>query len=91
VELPVTPGVEDLYLASPLYTSEGARVPARENLKETWVRPVIFGYAIGQRWELPTGTQIFSNMPWTAEKIGPAWRFGFHSIPAETPYSIYSR
>jgi hypothetical protein len=91
VELPATPGVEDLYLASPLYTPEGARVPVRENLTETWVRPVIFGYAIGQRWEAPSGTQIFSNMPWTAEKVGPAWRFGFHSIPAETPYSIYAR
>jgi hypothetical protein len=91
VELPKTPGVEDLYLASPLYTPEGARVPARESLTETWVRPVIFGYAIGQRWETPSGTQIFSNMPWTAEKIGPLLRFGFYAIPAETPYAIYAR
>lgn len=90
-ELPVTAGVEDVYLATPLRTSEGALVPARETLKETWVRPVLFGYAIGQHTERPSRTQVFTNVPWTAEKIGPAWQFGFHSIPVASFYSIYVR
>jgi hypothetical protein len=34
VELPATPGVEDLYLGYLLYTPEGTTVPARENLRE---------------------------------------------------------
>jgi hypothetical protein len=90
VKEPIKPGIENLYLSPYIRTSSGTRVPSREDLTETWVRPVLFGFAVGQTRDATSRTQVFANSPWTAEPVGPWWQFGIQSVPYPTDYSIYS-
>ncbi len=86
---PAEPGVEKLYLVPRLFGPNGQRLPAREDLTESRVRIVLFGFAIGQRWDFSTRTQVFTNEPWTAEKVGAPWQFGMQSMRVVKDYSLY--
>lgn len=86
-----TPGTEDLYLSEHLVDRSGGRVPAREVLSETWVRPVFFGLAVGQHPQTAHGPQVFTNAPWSVAKVGPVWRFGVDSVRTSTNCSVYAK
>jgi hypothetical protein len=66
-------------------------------IDETWIRPVLFGYAIGQT-VLDTGNgkrfttaQYFQNSSWRAERIAPWWAFGFASTPVKSGFYLYDK
>lgn len=93
---PETPGVQNLYLAPDYLDASGKLAyTAVEPVADTWIRPVVFGYAIGQT-TLDTGrrqmkAQVFGNQPWTAERVGPSWQFGWHEKPVDSGVRLYDK
>lgn len=88
------PGVESLLLTGELSDASGKPFSHIDEVSETWVRPVVFGRAIGQRRsdDLRLGAvQFFKNSPWTVERVGPSWRFGLESTPVTSSLLIYNR
>lgn len=90
---PEAAGTQRLYLSQTLASSdEQGReqlLPANRVLTETRVRPVLAGYAIGERWSRETRAQTFKNGPWTAEKVGFLWQFGMHSQEVSADFALY--
>ena len=97
INAPAAAGVESRLL-SVLYTdAQGRTIPPFKAVTEMWLRPVVFGYAIGQTTlEDSNGmrlhaAQAFTNAPWTAEKVAPWWHFGFQSSPVESGLYLYKK
>ena len=91
------PGVENLLLTEFATTASGEIVPVLRPVKETWIRPVLFGYAIGQTVLQDSqnlrlnNSQYFANVPWSAEQVGPWWRFGILSTPVDSGLYLYNK
>ncbi len=60
-------------------------------LRDLWTRPVVFGFAIGQRPEYDVRTQRFTNDSWTIERVGPLWRFGTVAVDRPNGFFLYDR
>lgn len=67
---------------------DGRLYPAEEVLLDEWTRPVVFGYAIGQR-AANSVPQDFSNAHWTAETVGPGWWIGRVTVREPSGFYIY--
>lgn len=64
--------------------SPGEPVQPYLALDDTWTRPVLFGWAIGQR---PASPWFFANGPWTLQQVGPPWQFS--SVAEQIPSGFY--
>jgi hypothetical protein len=89
VTMPRAQGVQNLYLSSKVYAPNGQPIPTNTDLTETRIRPVLFGWAVGERWDFSTRVQVFTNAPWTVERVGPLWQFGIASQQAPSVYALY--
>ena len=80
-------------LSEYLFTATGAHAPIYRTVDEEWIRPVLFGYAIGQtvsdgmRSSHVDTSQRFTNAPWSSRRVGPPWHFGF--ISSQVPSGLY--
>jgi 4-amino-4-deoxy-L-arabinose transferase-like glycosyltransferase len=74
-----------------LSRSDGVAVRPRQEVQETWYRPVLFGVALGQWSSLTADTQKFANGRWRAEKVGPLWRFGISAVQMPSEIAVYDR
>lgn len=90
-------GVQHFFLARTAFdqSKDGAPVPPVEPVTEEHVRPVAFGYAIGQDRlgdsQHLHSTQTFRNQRWIAERVGPIWHFGVHTSPIESGLFLYDK
>jgi hypothetical protein len=74
-----------------LSRSDGVAVRPRQELRETWYRPVLFGVALGQWSSSTADTQKFANSRWRAEKVGPLWWFGVSAVSMPSDIGLYDR
>jgi len=94
---PDAAGVENLFLAEIASTKSGATLAPLRPITDTWFRPVLFGYAVGetvpqnpQNLRLPD-SQYFTNAPWTVEWVGPWWRLGMQATSVESGLYLYNK
>lgn len=88
---PPTSGDNSVILVSGPPQDYPISIPYRYRSVDVRCRPVMFGYAVGQWPATPSATQIFRNAPWTAERVGPLWRFGFIQDRLPGKWAIFDR
>lgn len=92
---PTTAGIENLLLSGVLGDAAGNSVPPLKPVTDLWLRPVFFGYAIGQTslndLTRVTDAQFFTNAAWTVERIGPWWRFGMQATTIDSGLYLYNK
>ena len=79
------PGDASLLLS--LVPPPGAR--PRQILEATWLRPVLFGYAIALAPEDRVLMNEFRGAAWSSEQVGPIWSFGLQSTQVPSGYFLY--
>jgi hypothetical protein len=93
---PQAPGVENL-LVSTMYVSPAGQVPRHQSIPETWFRPVLFGWAVGEMFPEDSRArhlvmaQVFTNGPWTVQRVGPWWSFGIHASSIDSGLYLFDR
>lgn len=75
-----------LLMSFELGNPQGERLSADEDLLEDRIRPVFFGYALGQ---VPPSQHLFANGDWEAERVGPWWRIGWDISRQHSTMALY--
>jgi 4-amino-4-deoxy-L-arabinose transferase-like glycosyltransferase len=69
-------GAPDL-ISFELSDETGAHPTPKVVLADTFVTPILFGYAVRQeRWQSLEPVQGFTNSPWEFTRVGAPWEFG---------------